>query len=246
MNSTSWIRLKREQWKYLQENVFDTWQFVWEIMKKSRVWNDFLKNMCSKHITLVSECVKRPLLNFAQKLDLFGDTLFFYPVANTFSQTGCQIPFAFSDWVKNHNIGTNLTSNKRWRHSLEHHIASHSIVFSILTFQSCLNFYRPRSIRLSICRSGLLRILSWGAMGVHLDLAWLGLYDQVIGQRPRSYSSKVCFVQNFYTIQHVHAAKWSILAGSEITEKDYLPVGNVTQLFIFPPHFLPFRPEKLH
>ncbi len=28
--------------------VFDTWRFFWEIMKKSRVWNDFLKNMCSK------------------------------------------------------------------------------------------------------------------------------------------------------------------------------------------------------
>ncbi len=28
-------------------------RFVWEIMKKSRVWNDFLKNMCSKDITLV-------------------------------------------------------------------------------------------------------------------------------------------------------------------------------------------------
>ncbi len=53
-------------------------RFVWEIMKKSRVWNDFLKNMCSKDIT--------------QNLDLFGETLFFYPVANTFSQTGCQIP----------------------------------------------------------------------------------------------------------------------------------------------------------
>ncbi len=55
-------------------------RFVWEIMKKSRVWNDFLKNMCSKDI------------NFTQNLDLFGETLFFYPVANTFSQTGCQIP----------------------------------------------------------------------------------------------------------------------------------------------------------
>ncbi len=53
-------------------------RFVWEIMKKSRVWNDFLKNMCSK--------------DFTQNLDLFGETLFFYPVANTFSQTGCQIP----------------------------------------------------------------------------------------------------------------------------------------------------------
>ncbi len=27
-----------------------------------------------------------------QKIDLFGETVFFYPVANTFSQTGCQIP----------------------------------------------------------------------------------------------------------------------------------------------------------
>ncbi len=27
-----------------------------------------------------------------QKLDSFGETLFFYPVANTFSQTNCQIP----------------------------------------------------------------------------------------------------------------------------------------------------------
>ena len=36
--------------------------------------------MCSKDI------------NFTQNLDLFGETLFFYPVANTFSQTGCQIP----------------------------------------------------------------------------------------------------------------------------------------------------------
>ncbi len=26
--------------------------FVWEIMKKSWVWNDFLKNMCSKDIPL--------------------------------------------------------------------------------------------------------------------------------------------------------------------------------------------------
>ncbi len=31
-------------------------------------------------------------LNFTQKLDSFGETLFFYPVANTFSQTNCQIP----------------------------------------------------------------------------------------------------------------------------------------------------------
>ncbi len=55
--------------------------------------------MCSKDITLVSECVlwlglSVLLLNFTQKLDLFGETLFFYPVANTFSQTGCQIPNA--------------------------------------------------------------------------------------------------------------------------------------------------------
>ncbi len=28
--------------------------------------------------------------NFTQKLDLFGETLFFYPMANTFSQMGCQ------------------------------------------------------------------------------------------------------------------------------------------------------------
>ncbi len=56
-------------------------RFVWEIMKKSWVWNDFLKNMCSKDI-----------LNFTQKLDSFGEPLFFYPVANTFSQTNCQIP----------------------------------------------------------------------------------------------------------------------------------------------------------
>ncbi len=69
----------------------DTWRFVWEIMEKSRVWKDFLKNMCSKDIILVSE-----LLNFTQKLDLFGETLFFYPVANTFSQTGCQIPQVFA------------------------------------------------------------------------------------------------------------------------------------------------------
>ncbi len=33
-------------------------------------------------------------INFTQNLDLFGETLFFYPVANTFSQTGCQIPYA--------------------------------------------------------------------------------------------------------------------------------------------------------
>ncbi len=49
-------------------------------MKKSWVWNDFLQNMCSKDI------------NFTQKLDSFGEALFFYPVANTFSQTNCQIP----------------------------------------------------------------------------------------------------------------------------------------------------------
>ena len=69
----------------------DTWRFVWKIMNKSRVWNDFLKNMCSKDITLVSECVLwlgLSVLNFAQKLDLFGETLFFYPVANAFSQMG--------------------------------------------------------------------------------------------------------------------------------------------------------------
>ncbi len=34
----------------------------------------------------------RSLLNFTQKLDSFGETLFFYPVANTFSQTNRQIP----------------------------------------------------------------------------------------------------------------------------------------------------------
>ena len=62
----------------------DTQRFVWEIIKKSWVWNDFRKNMCSKDM--------RPLLNFTQKLDSFGETLFFYPVANTFSQTDCQIP----------------------------------------------------------------------------------------------------------------------------------------------------------
>ncbi len=55
-------------------------RFVCEIMKKSWVWNDFLKNMCSKD------------LNFTQKLDSFGEALFFYPVANIFSQTNCQIP----------------------------------------------------------------------------------------------------------------------------------------------------------
>ncbi len=64
--------------------AYDTWRFVWEIMKKSRAWNDFLKNMCSKDIT-----------TFKNILDLFGETLFFYPVANTVSQTGCQIPYAF-------------------------------------------------------------------------------------------------------------------------------------------------------
>ncbi len=58
-------------------------RFVWEIMKKSWVWNDFLKNMCSKDIT--------------QKLDSFGEALFFYPVANTFSQTNCQIPYVNID-----------------------------------------------------------------------------------------------------------------------------------------------------
>ncbi len=36
----------------------------------------------------------RPLLNFTQKLDSFGEALFFYPVANNFSQTNCQIPSA--------------------------------------------------------------------------------------------------------------------------------------------------------
>ena len=77
-------------------------RFVWEIMKKPWVWNDFLKNMCSKDITLVPECVLwlglsvRPLLNFTQKLDSFGEPLFFYPVANAFSQTNCQIPLMIS------------------------------------------------------------------------------------------------------------------------------------------------------
>ena len=51
----------------------------------------FKKDMCTKDITLVSEIchVRRA---YTQKLDLFGETLFFYPMANTFSQTGCQIP----------------------------------------------------------------------------------------------------------------------------------------------------------
>ncbi len=62
-------------------------RFVWEIMKKSRVWNDFLKDMCSKDIDSV----------VTQNLDLFGETLYFYPVANTFSQTGCQIPSPLSE-----------------------------------------------------------------------------------------------------------------------------------------------------
>ncbi len=72
-------------------------------MKKSRVWNDFFKNMCSKGITLVSECVLwlgLSVLNLTQNLDLFGETLFFYPVANTFSQTGCQIPFVSYNGIK--------------------------------------------------------------------------------------------------------------------------------------------------
>ncbi len=43
--------------------------------------------MCSKDITLVSEC---------------GETLFFYPVANTFSQTGCQIPIDIIFHSSNH------------------------------------------------------------------------------------------------------------------------------------------------
>ncbi len=40
-------------------------------------------------------CSRRWFQNVSQKLDLFGETLFFYPVANTFSQTGCQIPCTF-------------------------------------------------------------------------------------------------------------------------------------------------------
>ena len=62
--------------------------------EKSWVWNDFLKNMCSKDITFVPECVLWLGLSvlYTQKLDSFGETLFFYRVANTFSQTNCQIP----------------------------------------------------------------------------------------------------------------------------------------------------------
>ncbi len=41
----------------LKNGTIDTWRFVWEIMKESRVWNDLLKDMWSKDITLVSECV---------------------------------------------------------------------------------------------------------------------------------------------------------------------------------------------
>ena len=50
------------------------------------------ERLCRLYTLSYNFWYKRPLLNCTPKFDLFGETLFFYPVANTFSQTGCQIP----------------------------------------------------------------------------------------------------------------------------------------------------------
>ncbi len=42
------------------------------------------------------------LKKITQKLDSFGEALFFYPVANTFSQMDCQIPYA--SWLQPFNL----------------------------------------------------------------------------------------------------------------------------------------------
>ncbi len=54
--------------------------------------------------------------NFTQKLDLFGETLFFYPVANTFSQTGCQIPKVL--YELNINYGNKEQNQERKKNSV--------------------------------------------------------------------------------------------------------------------------------
>ena len=77
----------------IQPNAFCHWDRA-HIIQPNAFWYLAIRLGNYEKIKGIEWFFKKYVLNFTQKLDLFGETLFFYPVGNTFSQTGCQIPFA--------------------------------------------------------------------------------------------------------------------------------------------------------